>query len=317
MINKETAYNSSAWPFVEARRVLEDIGHKTPKKGYVLFETGYGPSGLPHIGTFGEVARTTMVLKAFKTLTDIPARLFCFSDDIDGLRKVPSNLPNQDMIREYLHQPLTSVPDPFAEKESFGHYMNAKLCSFLDKFGFYYEFQSATEYYKSGKFDEYLLKVLDRYQHIMNIMIPTLGPERQATYSPFLPICPRTNHVLQVKATNIDIKNGTMQYLDPYTNEIMETPVTGGRCKLQWKPDFGMRWAALDVNYEIYGKDHLPNGKIYTQIANTLDSKGPVQFYYELFLAEDGKKISKSTGNGISVEDWLKYAPVESMSFFM
>jgi lysyl-tRNA synthetase class 1 len=314
---KKAAFESSAWPFVEARRILDDIGHKTPAKGYVLFETGYGPSGLPHIGTFGEVARTTMVLNAFKTISDIPTRLFCFSDDIDGLRKVPSNLPNQDLIRKHLHEPLTSVPDPFGEKESFGHYMNAKLCSFLDTFGFSYEFQSATEYYHSGKFDEYLIKVLEHYDEIMNIMLPTLGEERQATYSPFLPICKKTNHVLQVKVEEIDAKKATIKYIDPETGEMVETLVTGGSCKLQWKPDFGMRWAALDVNYEIYGKDHLPNGPIYTKIAKALGSNGPTQFFYELFLDQDGKKISKSSGNGIGVEEWLKYAPVESMSLFM
>ena len=314
---KKAAFESNAWPFIEARKILDDIGHKVPKKGYVLFETGYGPSGLPHIGTFGEVARTTMVLNAFKTISDIPTRLFCFSDDIDGLRKVPTNLPNQDLIRRHLHEPLTSVPDPFEEKESFGHYMNAKLCSFLDKFGFAYEFQSATEYYKSGKFDEYLIKVLEHYDEIMDVMLPTLGEERQLTYSPFLPICKKTNHVLQVKIEELDAKKGIVRYFDPQTSEMIETSVTGGNCKLQWKPDFGMRWAALDVNYEIYGKDHLANGPIYTKIANILGSKGPTQFYYELFLDQDGKKISKSSGNGIGVEEWLKYAPVESMSLFM
>lgn len=308
--------NAKSWPVTEAFRILDDIGNKTPKKGYVLFETGYGPSGLPHIGTFGEVARTTMVRNAFKNISDIPTRLFCFSDDIDGLRKVPTNIPNQEMVKNYLGQPLTSVPDPFGEKESFGHYMNAKLRSFLDEFGFEYEFQSATEWYNLGKFDEYLIKVLERYDQIMQLMLPTLGSERQATYSPFLPICQKTNKVLQVKMESVNPKEGKITYFDE-TGELIESLVTGGKCKLQWKPDFGMRWAALDVNYEIYGKEHMPNGHIYTKIANILDSKGPVQFYYELFLDQEGKKISKSSGNGISMDDWLKYAPVESMSLFM
>ena len=315
-MSKEEAMNSNAWPFVEARRILESIGNKTPEKGYVLFETGYGPSGLPHIGTFGEVARTTMVRNAFHVISDIPTKLFCFSDDIDGFRKVPANLPNQEKLAGYLDQPLTSVIDPFEETESFGHYMNAKLRSFLDKFGFDYEFKSATEYYKSGKFDEYLMKVLENYDKVMAVMLPTLGEERRATYSPFMPICKKTNKVLQVKIEEVDAKAGTIKYLDS-DGEMVETKVTGGNCKLQWKPDFGMRWAALDVDYEIYGKDHLANGPIYTKIAKILGSKGPTQFFYELFLDEDGRKISKSTGNGIGVEEWLKYAPVESMSLFM
>ncbi len=310
------ALESRAWPFQEAQRILEKINFTTPKKGYVLFETGYGPSGLPHIGTFGEVARVSMVRRAFELLSDIPTRLFCFSDDMDGLRKVPSNLPNPEMLKTHLGKPLTSIPDPFGEMESYGHYMNAKLRSFLDKFGFEYEFQSATEWYKSGKFDEMLLKTLQKYDQVKNVVMPTLGAERQATYSPFLPVCPKTGRVLQAAVIEVKVDSGTIVYKDE-DGSLVEVPVTGGHCKLQWKPDFGMRWAALEVDYEMYGKDHLPNAQLYTEICSVLGGVPPTQFFYELFLNEEGKKISKSTGNGITVDEWLRYAPTESMSLYM
>lgn len=309
--------NSNAWPFQEAKRIYDAVKNNPPAKGYVLFETGYGPSGLPHIGTFAEVLRTTMVMEAFKQICDIPTKLICFSDDMDGLRKVPSNLPNQLMIEQNLGKPLTSIPDPFEEKESFGHYMNSKLCSFLDKFGFDYHFYSATEHYKSGKFDHFLLNTLHSYEKIMDVMLPTLREERRSTYSPFMPICSRTGRVLQVAISKINKEKGTICYEDPETSELVETEVTKGRCKLQWKPDFGMRWAALDVNYEMYGKDHRPNAEIYTKICKILGGRAPIQFFYELFLDEEGSKISKSKGNSISVDQWLHYAPEESMSLFL
>ena len=309
--------NSKAWPFVEAKRIYDDIAGKTPAKGYVLFETGYGPSGLPHIGTFGEVTRTTMVMNAFRKICDIPTKLICFSDDIDGLRKVPDNMPNKELIAQYLNKPLTSVPDPFGEKESYGHYMNAKLRSFLDRFGFEYEFYSATDCYNSGKFDHMMLRVIEKYDEIMALMLPTFREERKQTYSPFMPICPKTGDVLQVPIEKLDLASGTISYVDPNDNELMTVPVTGGHCKLQWKPDFGMRWCALDVDYEMYGKDHMPNASIYSKICNILGAEAPVQFFYELFLDKDGAKISKSKGNSISVEEWLHYAPKESLSLFM
>lgn len=312
----DDAVASNAWPFLEAKRILEHIGYKTPAKGYVLFETGYGPSGLPHIGTFGEVARTTMVRHAFQKLSDIPTRLFCFSDDMDGLRKIPENIPNPTMVKEHLHKPLTAIPDPFEEAESYGHYMNAKLRSFLDRFGFEYEFCSATEYYKSGKFDNALLNVLDKYDEVMALMLPTLGEERQATYSPFLPLCPETGRVLQVPIVEVKKDAGSVVYKDE-DGKLVEVPVTGGHCKLQWKPDFAMRWACLNVDFEMYGKDHRPNAELYSSICRTLGGKPPVQYFYEHFLGEDGAKISKSKGNGITIDEWLTYAPTESMSLFM
>ncbi len=307
---------SKAWPFIEAQRILDRIKGKVPEKGYVLFESGYGPSGLPHIGTFGEVARTTMVREAFKKLSDIPTKLFCFSDDMDGLRKVPGDIPNQEMVRKYIDRPLTSIPDPFGEMESYGHYMNAKLRSFLDRFGFEYDFFSATDCYKSGMFDEILLRALDKYDDIMALMLPSFREERRTTYSPFMPLCPKTGRVLQVPITEVKKDAGTVVYKDA-DGSLVEVPVTGGHCKLQWKPDFGMRWAALEVDYEMYVKDHMPNAGLYSGICEILGGKPPVQFFYELFLDQNGEKISKSKGNGIAVEDWLKYAPLESMSLYM
>lgn len=310
----DSALNSKAWPFIEADRILKKIGGKTPKKGFVLFETGYGPSGLPHIGTFAEVARTTMIRNAFSKLSDIPTKLYCFSDDMDGMRKVPSNLPNQDMLSQHLDKPLTQVPDPFGEEKSFGDYMNGKLQSFLSKFGFEYDFFSATECYKSGKFDEYLLRALEKYDEIMDLMLPTFREERRATYSPFMPLCPDTGRVLQVPIID-RTKTGVIYENDK--GEKIEVPVTGGNCKLQWKPDFGMRWAALDVDYEMYGKDHQPNTHIYASIAKILEGDPPINYFYEMFLNEQGEKISKSKGNSISMDDWLNYAPIESMSLFL
>lgn len=313
----ESYLNSKAWPFEEARRIFEKIGGKTPEKGYVLFETGYGPSGLPHIGTFGEVVRTSFVRHAFTLIApEIPTKMFCVSDDIDGLRKVPENLPNQEMVKANLGRPLTSVPDPFGTHESFGHHMNARLRSFLDSFGFHYDFISATEKYKSGAFDKTMLRVLEKYEELMELMLPTLGAERQETYSPFMPIDPETGIVVDKGVKGVNKTKGTVIYVDAKGVE-KEIPVTGGNCKLQWKIDFGARWYSLGVDYEIYGKDHQPNEKIYREVCKILGGVPPVNFTYEMFLSDTGEKISKSKGNGISVEDWLKYAPSESMALFM
>lgn len=313
----DAAFQSKAWPFLEAQKIHEKIKGKTPAKGYVLFETGYGPSGLPHIGTFGEVARTSMVRQAFMQLyPDIPTKLICFSDDMDGMRKVPGNLPQQEMLTKYLDMPLTKVPDPFEQEQSFGHYMNGKLREFLDRFGFDYTFRSATEEYAKGSFDHMLEKVIEKYDDIMGLMLPTFREERRATYSPFMPICPKTGKVLQVAIDKVDKENKTISYYD-LDGEYITTEVTQGKCKLQWKPDFGMRWAALEVDYEMYGKDHMPNAEIYSEICRILEGTPPVQFFYELFLNETGQKISKSKGNSITIDEWLTYAPLESMSLFM
>ena len=313
---RDAAMNSKAWPFEEARRVLKRYEKAPPEKGYVLFETGYGPSGLPHIGTFGEVARTSMIKRAFELISDIPTKLLCFSDDMDGMRKVPENVPQQELLTENLQRPLTSVPDPFGEFPSFGDHNNAMLRRFLDTFGFEYEFASATEYYKAGKFDKILLLALERYDAIMKIMLKSLREERRATYSCFLPIHPETGRVLYVPMKSIDPAAGTITFDDEDGRE-WTLPVTGGNVKLQWKPDFGARWAALDVDFEMYGKDHAANTPIYGGICKVLGGRGPENFTYELFLDENGEKISKSKGNGLSIDEWLTYASTESLSYFM
>ncbi|MGH1367127.1 MAG: lysine--tRNA ligase [Maritimibacter sp.] len=313
---RDTAMTSKAWPFEEARRLLKRFEKAAPEKGYVLFETGYGPSGLPHIGTFGEVARTTMVRHAFEILSDIPTRMICFSDDMDGMRKVPDNVPNQELLHENLQRPLTTVPDPFGEYESFGAHNNAMLRRFLDTFGFEYEFISATEFYKSGQFDEVLLRAAQRYDVVMKIMLKSLREERAATYSIFLPIHPETGRVLYVPMKAVNGEAGTVTFDDEEGRE-WTLPVTGGNVKLQWKPDFGARWSALDVDFEMFGKDHSSNAKIYGAICNALGGNAPVNYVYELFLDDKGEKISKSKGNGLTIDEWLTYAPAESLAYFM
>ncbi len=313
---RDAAMTSKAWPFEEARRLLKRYGSKAPDKGYVLFETGYGPSGLPHIGTFGEVLRTTMIRRAFEAISNIPTRLICFSDDLDGMRKVPGNVPDRDALADHLQKPLTSVPDPFGTHDSFGAHNNAMLRRFLDTFGFEYEFISATEFYRSGQFDEVLLRAAERYDDVMKVMLKSLRDERRQTYSIFLPIHPETGRVLYVPIKHVDAAKGTITF-DTEEGEEMTLPVTGGNVKLQWKPDFGARWAALGVDFEMYGKDHSTNTPIYDGICEILGGKRPEHFTYELFLDEKGQKISKSSGNGISIDEWLTYASTESLSYFM
>src|SRR5208282_727877 len=314
---RELAERSHAWPFEEARKIVARL--KRQPKDEVIFETGYGPSGLPHIGTFGEVARTSMVRHAFHVLTDdkMRTRLIAFSDDMDALRKVPDNIPNKERLAQHLGQPLTKVPDPFGTHASFAEHNNARLRAFLDQFGFDYEFISSTACYTSGRFDAALLKVLERFDAVMNIMLPSLREERAETYSPFLPISPRTGAVLQVPVIAHDAKAGTITYEDPETAERVTTLVTGGRCKLQWKPDWAMRWVALGVDYEMAGKDLIDSVKLSGEICRTLGGSPPEGFNYELFLDETGQKISKSKGNGLTIEEWLRYASPESLSLFM
>jgi lysyl-tRNA synthetase, class I len=315
------AAEAKAWPFEEARRLIKRLERtKGGAEKTVIFETGYGPSGLPHIGTFGEVARTSMVRHAFETLTGgrRETRLICFSDDMDGLRKVPTNLPNQEMLAQHLDEPLSRVPDPFShEFPSFAAHNNARLRSFLDRFGFEYEFYSATECYTSGMMDETLLRMLAVYDEVMAIILPTLGPERRATYSPFLPICPRTGKVLQVPMVERNPAAGAVIYEDPVTGEKVETKVTGGAVKCQWKADWAMRWTALGVDYEMAGKDLIDSVTLSSKICRALGGTPPEGFNYELFLDENGEKISKSKGNGLTIEEWLTYASPESLSLYM
>lgn len=283
----------------------------------VLFETGYGPSGLPHIGTFQEVARTTMVRRAFMAISDVPTRLLCFSDDMDGLRKVPENVPNQELLTENLGRPLTRVPDPFGCHESFAHHNNAKLREFLDGYGFTYEFASSSQYYAEGRFDAALRRMVECYDEVMAVMLPSLREERASTYSPFLPIHPVTDVVMQVPIDEVRADTGTLIWTDPDSGERFETPVTGGHCKLQWKPDWAMRWYALGVDYEMAGKDLTDSVRLAGEIVRILGGTPPEGFIYELFLDEQGQKISKSRGNGLSIDEWLRYASPESLQLFL
>ncbi|SNT13074.1 lysyl-tRNA synthetase, class I [Sphingomonas laterariae] len=311
---RAAALDSKAWPFEEARKLLKRYPNGAPGKGHVLFETGYGPSGLPHIGTFNEVLRTTMVRRAFEALSDIPTRLIAFSDDMDGLRKVPDNVPNQEMLRGHLGKPLTQVPDPFGKYESFAHHNNAMLREFLDRFGFEYEFLSATDCYHSGRFDDQLKNVLRHYQGIMDVMLPTLRKERQATYSPVLPISAKSGIVLQVPVEVVDADQGLIRFEDE--GETVTQSILGGKAKLQWKVDWAMRWVALDVDYEMAGKDLIDSVTQSGKIARVLGARPPEGFNYEMFLDEKGEKISKSKGNGLSLEQWLTYGPEESLAFY-
>ena len=312
---RAAALESKAWPFEEARKILKRV-EKSGQKS-VLFETGYGPSGLPHIGTFGEVSRTTMVRRAFELMSDVQTRLLVFSDDMDGMRKIPDNVPDKSFLEPHLHKPLTSVPNPFGgDYESFGHHNNAILRRFLDTFGFQYEFGSATDYYKSGKYDDMLIRALEKYDDIMGVMLPSLGEERQATYSPFLPISPISGRVLYVPMKTIDAKKGTITFNDEDGTETT-LDVRGGRTKLQWKPDFGMRFAALGVDFEMFGKDHQSNAPIYDRNCEILGGIAPEHYVYELFLDDKGQKISKSKGNGLTIDEWLTYADPDSLSLYM
>lgn len=311
---RATAMESKAWPFEEARKLLKRYAGGAPDKGHVLFETGYGPSGLPHIGTFNEVLRTTMVRHAFEALSDIPTRLIAFSDDMDGLRKVPDNVPNKEMLAQHLGKPLTRIPDPFGKFESFAHHNNAILRDFLDRYGFEYEFLSATECYTSGRFDDALKLVLKHYDDIMGIMLPTLRKERQATYSPVLPISRKSGIVLQVPVTVVDADAGIVRFEDE--GETVEQSILSGTAKLQWKVDWAMRWVALGVDYEMSGKDLIDSVTQSSKICRALGARPPEGFNYEMFLDEKGEKISKSKGNGLSMEEWLTYGPEESLAFY-
>ncbi|MDE8345046.1 MAG: lysine--tRNA ligase [Acidocella sp.] len=315
MTEQTQIQTQQSWPFREAERIAARLQAKG--KSEALFETGYGPSGLPHIGTFSEVARTSWVRRAFGELTGLPSRLLAFSDDMDGLRKVPDNVPNREMLRAFIGRPLTKVPDPFGTHESFGAHNNARLRAFLDSFGFSYEFASSSDYYSSGRFDDALLHVLARHKEIVDIIRPTLGPERRATYSPILPIHPRSGIVMQVPIERVDVEQGSVTWTDPETGTRYETAVTGGAAKLQWKADWAMRWYALDVDYEMSGKDLIDSVKLSSAIVRALGAEPPVCLTYELFLDDQGQKISKSKGNGLSVEQWLDYAPPESLAQFM
>ena len=315
MIDNSIIQATSSWPFVEARKLVKERQKIYEKKGKITLQTGYGPSGLPHIGTFAEVARTTMMVNAINQIIDIPTEIITFSDDMDGLRKIPDNVPNKEILEKNLHKPLTSVPDPFKKYQSFGEHNNEMLKKFLNQFKFNYTFKSSTETYKKGLFNDALLLVLEKYEQIKDIVLPTLGKERQKTYSPFLPICSETGKVLEVPITEIKKKEGKIIYQNG--DKKMETEVTDGKCKLQWKVDWAMRWYTFNVDYEMYGKDLIESAILSSKICQTLGKKSPNGFAYEMFLDEKGEKISKSKGNGITIEQWLKYASPESLCLYM
>ena len=313
---RDILLTSKAWPVTEALKVLKRVERTPPRKGFVLFETGYGPSGLPHIGTFGEVFRTTLVRQIFARLSDLPTELYAFSDDMDGLRKVPDNIPNAAMVAQYLGKPLTEIPDPFGTHESYGHHMNARLQAFLDAFGFPYAFKSATACYRAGLFNETLLRVLAHHEEVKGVVLPYLGEERRATYSPILPISPKTGKVLQVPLVECRVDAGTVVFEDE-DGSLVEVPVTDGHCKLQWRADWALRWTALEVDYEMSGKDLIDSVKLGSRICRVLGGHPPEGFHYELFLDEHGQKISKSKGNGLTIDEWLRYGTRESLALFM
>jgi lysyl-tRNA synthetase class 1 len=320
MIDPQTlraaALSSKAWPYEEARKLLKRWPDGKPAGQPMVFETGYGPSGLPHIGTWNEVARTTFVRQAFEDLTGASTRLIAFSDDMDGLRKVPDNVPNQAMLTENLGKPLTQIPDPFGSHESFAHHNNAMLRTFLDRFGFDYEFLSATDYYTSRQFDHVIRKVLKSWDDIMGVMLPTLREERRQTYSPVLPISPTTGRVLQVPVEVIDAEAGLIAFDDEDGSRVQQSAF-GGAAKLQWKVDWAARWVALGVDYEMAGKDLIDSVVQSGKIARILGGRPPEGFNYEMFLDEKGEKISKSKGNGLSLEEWLRYGSEPSLAFFI
>ena len=314
-MEKSNIDKTNAWPFVEAKKILRERKKFIDQKGKIVLQTGYGPSGLPHIGTFGEVARTAMLVNALNHITDLPKEIITFSDDMDGLRKIPDNVPNKDQLVQSLHKPLTSVPDPFGKFKSFGEHNNEMLKNFLDQFNFKYIFKSSTELYKSGFFNSTLQLILENYQGIMDVIIPTLGKERQKTYSPFLPICPETGVVLEIPV--LEINKESSKIIFDNNGKKLEQTILDGNCKLQWKVDWAMRWYALDVDFEMYGKDLIESAILSTKIIKLLGKNNPSGFAYELFLDEKGEKISKKKGNGITIEEWIKYGPSESLLLFM
>jgi len=315
MLNNDLIQSTSSWPFVEIRKLLKDRKELIGLKKKIVFQTGYGPSGLPHIGTFGEVARTSMMINALNHITKIDSELITFSDDMDGLRKVPENIPNREVLQNNIGKSLTNIPDPFKKYSSFGEHNNEMLKNFLNKFNFKFNFKSSTENYKNGTFNNSLLRVAEKYDEIMNIILPTLRDERRKTYCPFLPICPESGKVLEIPLIEINKKNGTIVFDN--NGKKLETKITDGKCKLQWKVDWAMRWFTFDVDFEMYGKDLTESAILSNKVCRTLGKNPPNGFAYELFLDEKGEKISKSKGNGISIEQWLRYASPESLSLYM
>ena len=315
MLDNNVIQSISAWPFVEIRKLLKERKDLIKAKNKIIFQTGYGPSGLPHIGTFGEVARTTMMINALRHMDNIDTELITFSDDMDGLRKVPENIPNDKILKDNLGKPLTAIPDPFKKFKSFAEHNNAMLQQFLKKFNFEFSFKSSTDHYKNGKFNESLKRVAEKYDDIMNIILPTLRSERRETYCPFLPICPETGKVLEIPMLDLEKKTGKIIFNND--GKEIQTNIYDGNCKLQWKVDWAMRWFTFDVDFEMYGKDLTESAILSSKVCKILGKTPPSGFAYELFLDEKGEKISKSKGNGITIDEWLNYASPESLSLYM
>ena len=315
MLDKNLIQSTSSWPFVEVRKLLKERKDLIKSKNKITFQTGYGPSGLPHIGTFGEVARTTMMINALNHIEKIESDLITFSDDMDALRKVPENIPNDKILHENIGIPLTSIPDPFGKYDSFGKHNNEMLKQFLNQFNFKFNFKSSTENYKNGNFNNSLIRVLEKYDEVMNIILPTLRSERRKTYCPFLPICPDTGKVLEIPLLEMNKKKGIIIFDN--NGKKLEAPIINGSCKLQWKVDWAMRWFTFDVDFEMYGKDLTESAIISSQVCKILGKRPPNGFAYELFLDEKGEKISKSKGNGITINEWLRYASPESLALYM
>ena len=315
MLDNNVIQSLSAWPFVEIRNLLKERKDLIKSKNKIIFQTGYGPSGLPHIGTFGEVARTTMMINALNQIDKIDTELITFSDDMDGLRKVPENIPNDEILLKNLGKPLTSIPDPFGKFNSFAEHNNTMLKQFLKKFNFEFSFKSSTENYKNGKFNESLKRVAEKYEEIMNIILPTLRSERRKTYCPFLPLCPDTGKVLEIPMLSLEKNTGKITFDN--NGKKIQTDIFNGNCKLQWKVDWAMRWFTFDVDFEMYGKDLTESAILSSKVCKVLGKTPPSGFAYELFLDEKGEKISKSKGNGITIDEWLNYASPESLSLYM
>ncbi len=315
MLDNNVIQSVSAWPFVEIRNLLKERKDLIKSKKKIIFQTGYGPSGLPHIGTFGEVARTTMMINVLHQIDKIDTELITFSDDMDGLRKVPENIPNDEILIKNLGMPLTSIPDPFGKFNSFAEHNNTMLKQFLKRFNFEFSFKSSTENYKNGTFNESLKRVAEKYEEIMNIILPTLRSERRKTYCPFLPLCPDTGKVLEIPMLSLEKNTGKITFDNK--GKKIQTDIYNGNCKLQWKVDWAMRWFTFDVDFEMYGKDLTESAILSSKVCKVLGKTPPSGFAYELFLDEKGEKISKSKGNGITIEEWLNYASPESLSLYM
>ena len=311
MLDNNVIQSASAWPFVEVRKLIKERKELIKTKKKIIFQTGYGPSGLPHIGTFGEVARTTMMINALRHIEKFDTELITFSDDMDGLRKVPDNVPNNEVLKKNIGKPLSNIPDPFGKFKSFAEHNNTMLKQFLKKFNFEFSFKSSTENYTNGNFNESLKRVAEKYEDIMNIILPTLRSERRKTYCPFLPLCPETGKVLEIPMLNLEKKTGKIIFSNG--DKKIQTTIYDGNCKLQWKVDWAMRWFTFDVDFEMYGKDLTESAILSSKVCKILGKTPPSGFAYELFLDEKGEKISKSKGNGITLEEWLNYASPESL----